>query len=50
MRRNKVLLKLLGVIMAIIGAVIIVHTVPVFVWYCLLVVLVLSIAAIIFFT
>lgn len=44
MRKNNLVLKLIGVIMAIAGAVIIIHTVPVFVWYIVLIVLVLIFA------
>jgi len=44
LRKNNLVLKLIGVIMAIAGAVIIIHTVPVFVWYIVLIVLVLIFA------
>ncbi len=41
MRTNKVAYKLTGVIMAIAGAVIVIHTVPVSIWWIVLVALVL---------
>jgi len=44
LRKKNPVIKLIGVIMAIAGAVIIIHTVPVFVWYIVLVVLVLVFA------
>ena len=42
LRNNRTYIKILGIIMAIIGAVIIVHTVPVFAWYLILLGLVLA--------
>lgn len=44
MREKKLAIKLTGVIMAIAGAVIVIHTVPVFVWYIILVLLILTFA------
>ncbi|HML38120.1 MAG TPA: hypothetical protein PKA19_11970 [Bacillota bacterium] len=44
MRDRKMGYKLFGVIIAIAGAVIVIHTVPVFVWYIALAVLVLIFA------
>jgi hypothetical protein len=44
MREKKLVIKLIGVIMAIGGAVIVIHTVPVFVWYIILVLLILVFA------
>ncbi|MEL7655556.1 MAG: hypothetical protein AAGU75_06580 [Bacillota bacterium] len=44
MRENYVIIKLIGVVMAIAGAVMIIHTVPVFVWYIVLIILVLVFA------
>lgn len=44
MRENNLILRLIGVIMAIAGAVMIIHTVPVFVWYIILIVLILVFA------
>ncbi|HYH03114.1 MAG TPA: hypothetical protein VEC37_08445 [Bacillota bacterium] len=44
MRNNKLVLKLIGVVMAISGAVIVIHTVPVFVWYIVLIALILIFA------
>ena len=44
MREKKLVIKLTGVIMAIGGAVIVIHTVPVFVWYIILVLLILVFA------
>jgi len=41
LRKKNPGIKLIGVIMAIAGAVIIIHTVPVFAWYIVLVLLVL---------
>lgn len=49
MRNNKAYIKILGVIMAVIGAVIIVHTVPVFAWYVILVGLILTLGFMILF-
>jgi hypothetical protein len=44
------MLKLIGVAMAISGAVIIIHTVPVFVWYIVLIILILIFAYLMFNT
>ena len=44
MREKKLVIKLTGVIMAIAGAVIVIHTVPVFVWYIILAILILAFA------
>lgn len=43
MRNSKLVCKLSGVILAIAGAVIIIHTVPVFLWYVVLIALVLAV-------
>jgi len=44
MREKRLIIKLTGVIIAIAGAVIVIHTVPVFVWYLVLIALVLVFA------
>ncbi len=44
MRDNRVMFKLIGVVLAIIGAVIVIHIVPVVVWYAVLILLVLVFA------
>lgn len=44
MREKRLVFKLTGVIIAITGAVIVIHAVPVFVWYLVLVALVLVFA------
>lgn len=44
LREDKLVLKLIGVIMAIAGAVLVIHTVPVFVWYIVLIALILVFA------
>lgn len=44
MRENNLILRLIGVAMAISGAVIVIHAVPVFVWYIILIILILIFA------
>lgn len=50
MRENNLILRLIGVAMAISGAVIVIHTVPVFVWYIVLVILILIFAYLMLYT
>lgn len=49
MMNQRIIIKLLGIIMAITGAVIIIHTVPVFIWYFILLGLVLILGVLFFF-
>ena len=43
LRKKRMALRVSGVAMAIIGAVLIIHTVPVFIWYIILFVLILAV-------
>ncbi|HHU17979.1 MAG: hypothetical protein ACOX4V_11595 [Anaerovoracaceae bacterium] len=42
--KHIIVLRLSGVVLAIIGAVIIIHTVPIYIWYIILVALLLAVA------
>lgn len=48
MRERKLVFRLIGVALALSGSVIVIHTVPVFVWYIALIALILLFALVMF--